>query len=350
VELLNLGGKLVGPQRPPYVIAEIGANHNGDMKLCRSMIDAARKCGSDAVKFQSWSRTSLISSAEYDRNPAYSDKKKHFGSLREMVEKYELTPANHREIAAYCRDSGITFLSTPFSEAEVELLVSLDVPALKIASMDVNNPRLLACAAQTNLPVILSTGMATMDEIEAAVGVLRQNGKGALALLHCISVYPPAPDNVHLRNIPMLAEVFDVPVGFSDHTMGTTIPLAAIAIGACIIEKHFTTDKSLPGWDHAISADAQELAVIVEEGRKVFEALGAADRSVGEAESLKRAAFRRSAVSARALSRGRVMSEGDITFKRPGTGIPPDKARDIVGKRLKRDVASDEELRWDDFE
>src|SRR4051812_22866995 len=320
------------------------------MKLCRTMIDAARACGANAVKFQSWTRTSLISTAEYERNTSYDDKKKHFGSLREMVEKYEFTPAQHREIADYCRETGITFLSSPFSEAEIDLLVSLAVPALKIASMDVDNHRLLAHAAKTKLPVILSTGMATMDEIQAAVDVLRSNGPGKFALLHCISIYPPVMRDVHLRNIPMLAEAFGVPVGFSDHSIGTTVPLAAIALGACIIEKHFTTNKELPGWDHAISADPQELATMVREGRQIFEALGNAERSVSEPEMQKRAKFRRSAVAATALSRGHVMADKDLAFKRPGTGIAPAAARGIVGKRLKHDVPYDQELRWDDFE
>jgi len=350
MEALNLGGTAAGPGHPPYVIAEIGSNHNGDMRLCRRIIDAAREAGANAVKFQSWSRTSLISRAEYERNTSYSDKKKHFGSLREMVEKYEFTPSQHREIAAYCRETGITFMSTPFSEQEADLLVELKVPALKIASMDVNNPRLLSHAARSGLPVILSTGMSTLEEVREAVDVLHSNGAARIALLHCIAIYPPAMMDVNLRNIPMLEEIFDVPVGFSDHSIGVSLALAAIALGACIIEKHFTIDKDMEGWDHAISADPPELAAIVREGRNVFQALGSTQRTVGEAELQKRAKFRRSAVAARALPGGHVMTDRDMEFKRPGTGIPPSDARKIVGRRLKRDVTADEELAWGDFE
>ena len=174
VEHLDLSGRLTGPGHPPYVIAEIGANHNGDMDLCRQMIREAARCGADAVKFQSWTAESLISSAEYGRNAAYNDPERHFGSLKEMVERYQLSAAQHREVAAYCREEGVHFMSTPFSPAEVDLLAELGVPALKIASMDVTHPELLKYAAQTGLPIILSTGMASLAEVGAALG--RQRG------------------------------------------------------------------------------------------------------------------------------------------------------------------------------
>lgn len=349
MEKLNLRGRLVGPGEPPYVIAEIGSNHNGDMDLCRRLIDAARAAGADAVKFQSWSKSSLISRAEYARNTSYADKKKHFGGLEEMVERYQLTPEQHREASAHCRRAGITFLSSCFSPGEVDLLESLNVPAFKIASMDVNHLPLLECVAARKRPVILSTGMATLSEIARAVEVLQTGGAGPLALLHCVSIYPPDYGAINLRNLPMLEKAFNLPVGFSDHTLGVSIPLAAVALGACIVEKHFTLDQGMEGWDHAVSADPGEMKTIVEEGRNIFAALGGTARVVGEAERAKRAKFRRRIVLRRALSAGEIIRREDLDFKRPGTGIPPDQYPCVVGRVLKRNLEADAELEWSDL-
>jgi N-acetylneuraminate synthase len=349
MEKLTIEGKLIGPGEPPYIIAEIGSNHNGDMRLCKKLIDSAKKCGADAVKFQSWSKSSLISRAEYERNTSYSDKKKHFGSLEEMVEKYQLTPEQHYEVKKYCDKKGITFLSSCFSKEEVDLLTDLEVPALKIASMDVNHIPLLQYVASKHKPVILSTGMATLGEIEHAVQTLKKGGAGPISLLHCISIYPPAYETIHLRNMEMLNKAFDVPVGFSDHTLGTAIPLAAIALGACIIEKHFTIDKNLEGWDHAISADPSELEIIVREGKNIFNALGSTTRSVTGAEMEKRKKFRRSIIMSHAMKKGGKISIDDIEFKRPGTGIAPDEVDYVIGRSLNRNVLPDYELEWSDL-
>jgi N,N'-diacetyllegionaminate synthase len=349
VEKLNIGGRTVGPGHPPYIIAEIGANHNGDMDLCRRLIDAAKAACADAVKFQSWSKHSITGTAELARNTSYSDKKRHFGSLEEMIEKYLFTPEQHHEIAGYCRGLGITFCSSCFATQEVDLLVDVGAPVLKVASMDVNYLPLLEYVAHTGLPVILSTGMSTLGEIESALAMLRDNGSGPVALMHCISIYPPEYNTINLHNIQTLQTAFDVPVGFSDHSLGTAIPLAAIALGACIIEKHFTLDKTMDGWDHAISADPAELEVIAREGHNIFEALGTTVRTVSPAEIEKAKKFRRSVVVNRALQSGHTLSIGDLGFKRPGTGIRPDEARYVVGRRLKRAVQPDHELAWTDL-
>ncbi|MBM4356103.1 MAG: polysaccharide biosynthesis protein, partial [Deltaproteobacteria bacterium] len=271
---LVLSARLIGPGEPPYVIAEVGSNHNGDMDLCRQLVETAARCGADAVKFQSWDKRTLIGQAEYGRNTQYADKKRHFGSLQEMVEKYQFTPEQHRLVASWCRALGIHFLSSAFSTGEVEMLEDIGVPCHKVASMDVNNLRLLECFGRTGKPVLLSTGMATLGEIEKAVDVLDHAGAGPIALLHCIAVYPPDYKDIHLRNLATLATAFDRVIGFSDHTIGTAIPLAAVALGASVIEKHFTLDKGLDGWDHWISADPAELEVIVREGRNIAQALG----------------------------------------------------------------------------
>ncbi|MEE2821865.1 MAG: N-acetylneuraminate synthase family protein [Acidobacteriota bacterium] len=349
METLDLAGRLIGPGEPPYIIAEIGSNHNGDMELCQRLIDAAKNCGADAVKFQSWSNSTLISKAEYGRNTKYTDTKKHFGTLKEMVDRYQFTPEQHHEIAAYCNQHKITFLSSCFSIEEVDLLDSLDVLAFKVASMDVNHFPLLEYITSKKKPVILSTGMATLGEIERALSILRRDKSFPVALLHCISLYPPPQALRTVKNIMTLQHTFDVPVGFSDHTLGTTIALAAIASGACIIEKHFTLDKDMDGWDHSISANPDELEYIVREGRTVHTALGSTSRTVSKAEIEKRKKFRRRLVIRHSMKKGQTLHLEDLDFKRPGTGIHPDEWTDVINRSLARDVSPDDELEWSDL-
>ena len=348
MDSLILNDRPVGAGHPPYVIAEIGANHNGSLDLALRLIDAARECGVDAVKFQSWSKSSLISGPEYARNAGYSGSS-NGGGLAAEVERYQLTTAQHQAIADHCRKTGVCFLSSVFSAAEIELLDGLGVPAFKVASMDVTHLPLLAQVARRHKPVVLSTGMATLGEIERALSVLRAEGSGPVALLHCVSQYPTPPVNVNLRNIGMLSATFDVPVGFSDHTLGASIPLAAVALGACIIEKHFTLDKTMEGWDHAISADPPEMRLLVEGARDIFQALGASTRHVTPDDLRKRKSFRRRLVAARALPAGAVLSADDVEFKRPGTGIGPDELAYAVGRRVARDLAPDDEVEWSDL-
>jgi N-acetylneuraminate synthase len=311
------------------------------------LIDAAAEAGANAVKFQSWSDKSLIAEEEYARNTEYSDKKKHFGTLREMVTAYQLTTDQHREAHSHCKEKGIAFCSTPFSVEEVDLLEELDVPFFKIASMDVVHLPLLRYVARKKRPVVISTGMATLGEIEQAVETVRAEGNEQIVLLHCVSIYPPEYGAIHLRNMRTLEEAFDVPVGFSDHTLGTAIPLAAIATGACVIEKHFTLDQDMEGWDHAISANPDQLRTIVTEGLNIFSALGESRRVVSRDEIEKRKKFRRSLVARRRLDRDHVLIEADLDAKRPGTGISPDELSYVLGRRLTREVAEDEVLHWE---
>lgn len=346
---VKLGEVPVGPGHAPYVIAEIGSNHNGDMKLCRQLIDAAAEACAHAVKFQSWTENSLIAKEEYDRNTEYSDKKRHFGTLKEMVAAYQFTREQHLEALSYCRERKIAFCSTPFSPEEADLLEQMDVPFFKIASMDIVHLPLLRHVARKKRPMLISTGMATLAEIERAVGTVRSEGNDQIVLLHCISIYPPDYDIIQLRNMAMLQQAFDVPVGFSDHTIGTAIPLAAIALGACVIEKHFTMDQDMPGWDHAISATPLQLRTIVTEGRNILASLGGSTRVVSDAELEKRDRFRRSLVTRRPLSRGHVLTEADLDAKRPGTGISPAEMSYALGRALTRDLLADQVIRWEDL-
>lgn len=349
VETLTLAGRMVGEFYPPYVIAEIGSNHNGDMTLCRELVDAAKKSGADAVKFQSWSESSLVSEAELARNVRYGDTHRHFGSLQEMIRAYQLTPDQHAEVAEYCTGIGIPFMSSAFSPAEVQLLASLDVPAIKIASMDVNHPLLISAAAASGKPVILSTGMATLAEVAAAVDCLREAGAKVFALLHCLSIYPAPSEHLNLRNLMSLRRAFECPVGLSDHSMGSGAAVAAVSLGACIIEKHFTLDRSLPGWDHWMSATPDELRQLCADVREVHQALGSESRVVSEAELEKRLAFRRRIVLRRAVNNGQRLSLDDLDFKRPGTGIHPNEYEHVVGRITIRALPADHELEWSDL-
>ncbi|SMF34005.1 N-acetylneuraminate synthase family protein [Desulfovibrio gilichinskyi] len=349
MEKLNFNGRLVGPGEPPYFIAEIGANHNGDMGLCKKMINSAIECGADAVKFQSWSSKTLISKAEYERNTTYTDTNRHFGSLKEMVDKYQFTHEQHLEILAYCKTKGVEFMSSAFSPEEVDMLLEMNVPCIKLASMDVNHIPLLKYVGSKGCQVMLSTGMASMGEIETAVNTLREAGSGPIALFHCISIYPPEYKDIHLNNMKTLEQAFDVPVGFSDHTIGSAIPLAAVALGACIIEKHFTTDKDMDGWDHWISANPAEMTVICKDGMNVWKALGSTTRTVSEAEMEKRTKFRRSMVTTRAIKKGEILKAEDFDFLRPGTGVGPEELKYAIGRKAAQDLTDGAEVKWDDF-
>lgn len=348
---IQLGkNKAVSNYSKPYIIAEIGSNHNGDIDLAKKIILSAKECGADAVKFQSWTPSSLIAKEEYDRNQSYDDGdggKKHFGSLKEMVEKYYLREDDHYLLKEFCNEINIDFASSPFSTEEVDLLVKLDVPFIKVASMDINNIPLLEHIAIQGKPIILSTGMSNMAEIDNAIRVVEDKGNFQIILLHCISIYPPAFEDIHLRNIPMLQQAFKYPVGFSDHSIGVHIPLAAVTLGSCVIEKHFTLDKNLPGWDHLISANPEELKQIVTHSKEISQAMGNSYRVVSAAEQEKKSKFRRSIVCARDIKAGEELVLSDLLFKRPGTGVSPDMYQAVIGRKANKDLDKDELITFD---
>lgn len=347
---MRLGVREVKDFSKPYIIAEIGANHNGDMDLARKMINSAKSCGCDAVKFQSWTPDSLVAGEEYDRNQKYADSpKKHFGSLKDMVEKYYLREDQHWELKRYCDKIGIEFCSTPFSKEEANLLEKMKVPFFKIASMDINNLSFLGHVARKQKPILLSTGMATLAEIENAVRAIEAEGNSQIILLHCIAIYPPAYEDINLNNIVMLRRSFGFPVGFSDHTVGVSIPLASVALGICVIEKHFTLDKEMPGWDHAISANPDEMSFIVKESTNIVKSMGSFRRYVSQAEEKKKLKFRRSIVAKKDLKKNSVINRDDLVFKRPGSGIRPDEAAYVINRIVKRDISADELITWKDL-
>ncbi len=336
--------------QPTYIIAEIGANHNGDMEIAREMIDTAKQCGADAVKFQSWD-TSLFSAQVYEDNfflgDDYRDRNDY--TLKEIVDEFAVSPAQMKELRNYCAKVSIDFASTPFDLKQLGQLVEFDAPFVKIASMDVTNPRLLAAAGRTGRPILLSTGFATLAEIDRAVRWIEAEGNRDIAILHCVSLYPPEDGEVNLDNMDMLRATFGYPVGFSDHTVGIEISLAAIAKRAVVLEKHFTLDKEMFGWDHKASCTPDELAAICTARDRIHAALGSTRRVVGPRELGRRDEYRRSIVAARDIGAGAIVGADDIDLRRPGTGIEPIQSDLVVGMTATRDIAADTVLRFEDL-
>ena len=341
---------MFAPGQKTYVIAEIGANHNGDMALARKMIDVAKDCGADAAKFQSWD-TTIFSKTVYEKNYFLGDDYRNRSdyTLKEIVEKFALGFEQMRELRQYCAKVGIDFATTPFSVTQLEQLVALDPPFIKIASMDLTNPRILKAAGRTRLPVVLSTGFGTLEEIDRAVRLIEAEGNRDIVLLHCIALYPPADDEVNLDNVDMLRAAFGHPVGFSDHTAGTDISLAAIAKRAVVLEKHFTLDKTMFGWDHHMSVDPDELRTICHARYRIHAALGSTRRVVGARELARRDEYRRSIVAARDIRAGETITEAAIDFRRPGTGLEPFMAERIVGMVAVRGIPEDTLISLDDL-
>lgn len=339
-------------QNKIYIIAEIGANHNGDMKLAKRMIDAAKKAGADCVKFQSWTKDSIFSKGVYEQNYFLNDdyRNREDYTLEQIVDKYHIGLEQHVELKRYCDEIGIDFNSTPFSNKEVDLLVDvLDVPFIKVASMDLENVPLLKYMASKGKPIILSTGLGDLKDIYNAVKCLEENGAKDIALLHCVSIYPPKDYQVNLNNIDLLKDNFNYPVGYSDHTLGTLASVLSIAKGAIIIEKHFTLDKNMEGWDHKVSADYEELETICKACTVGKEMLGQYNRIVNESLE-RRNAFKRSIVAAREISCGQIIQKEDLDYKRPGTGISPKNYEKVIGKKAIKKIESDEVIQWEDIE
>lgn len=338
---VRLGSKQVENFKNPYVIAEIGANHNGDMALARKLMLSAKQAGCDCAKFQSWTKNSLFSRKAYEGNP----------ELEQMIDAYSLSKEDLKELSRYSEEIKIDFACSAFSQEEADFLIEeLKVPFLKVASMDLNNYPFLDYLAQKNVTLVVSTGLASVDEIEMAMKTIKKAGNDQIVLLHCVALYPPSDDQINLNNIDMLRSRYPQhPIGFSDHSLGTAIALAAIAKGACLIEKHYTLDKNMPGWDHAISITSGEMAVVVRESKRIVAALGNYERTVTEIEKEKSKIFRRSIVTVRAIPLGKRIEISDLDFKRPGSGLEPRLIETVLGRTAKRAISADELLNAEDF-
>ena len=335
----------------PYIIAEIGANHNGDMELAKKMIDEAKRCGADCVKFQSWSKDTIFSKKVYDDNYFLRDdyRNRTDYTLESIVDKYHIGIEQHKMLKKYCDSIGIEFNSTPFSKEEVDLLVDeLNVPFVKVASMDLNNIPFLEYIASKGITVVISTGLCGLSDVDEAVRTLYEFGCPEVILLHCVSIYPPEDNQVNLNNIDMLRQTFGCKVGYSDHTLGIVAPIMSLSKGVCIVEKHFTLDKDMVGWDHKISANPEELKTICDAANIGYKMLGRFTKVVNESEE-RRNAFQRSIVAARPIKKGEIITCEDIDYKRPGNGISPKYYKFVVGKEAKRDLEYDEIIKMGDF-
>jgi N,N'-diacetyllegionaminate synthase len=334
-----IGQRTVGPGLPCLVIAEAGVNHNGSLDMALRLVDAAAEAGADIVKFQTFKSEEVVTphapKADYQlQNTGATE------SQLDMIRKLELPDDAFRTIQAHCRERDIAFLSTPFDHRSADLLEEMGVEAFKIPSGEITNHPFLSHVAHKGRPLIVSTGMSNLDEVAAALDVIYAAGNINLVLLHCVSNYPAAPASVNLRAMKTLEQRFNVPVGYSDHTEGISVPLGAAALGACIIEKHFTLDRNLPGPDHRASLEPPELAAMVHGIRDVQSALGdGVKRPVAE-ELSTAAVARRSLVAAHDLRAGTVLTESMVAIRRPGTGLPPSDLTRILGRQLKQDVAA----------
>ena len=343
---LTFGKRVVGAGNPAFVIAEAGVNHNGELDLAFQLVDSAVAAGADAVKFQTFIASEVITAeaakAEYQKTTTGEQE-----SQLEMVKRLELSFGDFRKLKMYCDDQGITFLSTPFDFKSVDFLAGLDVVAFKISSGDLTNDPLLRHVASKTRPVILSTGMSDMDEVREALAVLHDSD---VILLQCVTNYPAAAEDINLRAMLSMQSAFDVNVGFSDHTLGIEVALAAVALGACVIEKHFTLDKNFVGPDHRASLEPHEFRALVEGIRKVEASLGSGRKVPAASEASNAAVARRSIVAARDLRAGVVITPTDIAFKRPGTGLPPRMADQVLGKTTRVDVKAGTLLELEMFE
>ena len=317
----------------PYFVAEMNTSHFGNIETAKKMIDTAKEIGCDCVKFQSFSAQTLYSKSFYAENRF----------AQRFVQRYSLSFEEQKTLAEYCASRGIAFASTPYSRDEVDFLINeCNVPFIKVASMDLNNYPYLEYIAKTGVPIILATGMSEIEEIEKAVETIAATGNNNVCLLHCISIYSPKLSTIHLNNIIGLKKKFpQYPIGFSDHSLGTEMDSAAIALGACLIEKHFTLDKTKIGMDNEMALEPEEYGNMIRQCLNVHVALGSEERVVSEAELNQRLKMRRSVVATRDLKAGDIITEGDLDVKRPGTGMPPEMMTKLIGTVVKEDVECD---------
>jgi N,N'-diacetyllegionaminate synthase len=334
-EQVRVGDRHLGQGQPCLVIAEAGVNHNGDLALAHRLVDAAAGTGADCVKFQTFDPAHLASSsapcAEYQREAGAS-------TQRTMLEQLVLSPEAHRELAAHAADRKLIFLSSPFDESSADFLEQLGVPAFKIPSGEAVNHQFLAHLARKGRPLLLSTGMCDLAEVGRAVAVVREAGNPPLALLHCVSCYPADPADANLRAMDTLRAAFGGPVGYSDHTLGSAVAVAAVALGADLIEKHLTLDRTLPGPDHRASLEPEEFRRLVEGLRQAQLARGSGVKEPRPAEAAVAAVARKSLHWSASLEPGTRIESGHLTCLRPGTGLPPYRLAEVVGRRLRERV------------
>ncbi len=351
IQDIQFGQRTVGEKHPTYIIAEAGVNHRCRLEFALELIREARRAGADAIKFQTYKADTLVTRWA----PRYWEDAEESGTQHAIFRQSDhFGPDEYRRMAEYCQQQNIAFLSTPFDDTAVKLLDQLGVPVFKLASADLTNVSLLRQVAETGKPVIQSAGAATVEEAHNWIETARSVGVRDLCLLHCVLCYPTATSDANLRRIALLKRRFpDVLIGYSDHTDATVcneVATAAVTLGARVIEKHFTLDRSWPGDDHYHSADPLMLARMVETVRTAEKILGQEYEGILPCEKSSRQYARRSIIAARALSAGEVLTEDMLIMKRPGTGLSPTELPQLLGKKLRRAVEEDAALSWDDVE
>lgn len=347
---VNIGNIPVGKGHPCFILAEAGCNHNQRLDLAKDLIDMAATSRADGVKFQSYHAEKLYSK----KTPMMAHFRKRMGagpdaSMYDLIKATELPWDMHDPIVAHCREKALPFLSTPFELEAVDLLESYDVPAYKIAAFEMTHYPLIRYAAATGKPLILSTGMSNLGDIELALAAMAAEGNDKAILLHCVSNYPARPEDYNLRVIETLKAAFGCPVGLSDHTPGTKVAEVAIALGADLIEKHVTLDQTLPGPDHHFSLTAEQLTTLVNARDEIESMLGNPVKRCTEAETEMKRIGRRSLVAGKDIKKGQVVTEDDIEIKRPGSGIHPRLMDVVIGSRAQKNIEEDTPLDWDMF-
>jgi N,N'-diacetyllegionaminate synthase len=339
VREIDIAGRKIGPGHPCFIIAEAGVNHNGSLETALHMVDVAATAGADAVKFQTFRAERLVTAdapkANYQTRVSGAEE-----SQYEMLRRLELPPFAYRELMRRCQEKNILFLSSPFDEQSADFLDGLNVPAFKVASGEITNLPFLTHLARKGKPLVVSTGMSYLSEVEQAVLTIGAAGDAKIILLHCVSNYPANPTDANLRAMATLFTAFGVPVGYSDHVLGLEVALAAVALGACVIEKHFTLDRSLRGPDHQASLTPEELARLIEGVRIVEAALGNGRKEPVPSEINIMAVARKSLVASQDILAGTVLTEDLITTRRPGTGLPPALRPYLVGRTARVHIPS----------
>jgi len=338
---IRIGDKIVGHDEPCFIIAEAGSNHNGSLEQAKKLVDVAAEAKADAVKFQIFKAESLYS--KY--TPEFSYLKGQ--NTYELIKSIETPREWIKELAEYCKSKNIIFFASPFDFEAIDILDKY-VPAFKIASFEITDLELLKYAAEKGKPMIISTGMANLGEIEDAITAIRSVGNENIILLHCNSLYPTPVEIANLRAIETMRTAFKVPVGFSDHTLGIHIPIAAVAMGACMIEKHFTLDRTLPGPDHSFAIEPDELKEMVRCIREVEKAKGSGIKEKSDLESEEMYVKARRSIHAKVdIPKGTKITRDMLIIKRPGYGIKPKFIDMVVGREAKKDIREDEWVTWD---